>query len=134
MHFVQLDCDLRKRSRERGTNISARVTRRDGRSDERRDGLTTHASRPTQRRSPFVYPPCRPSCQSQSGMTDARLYSLVVDDVYVASRQRHEPCETLQSSLIPRYGRPTGRPCPSLFPFTLPSARVRRTNHGHVRG
>lgn len=71
----------------------------------RRDGLTTHASGGRRWRSPFVYPPCRPSCQSRNSVTDAHttdVYPLVVDDVHVVSRRQRGPCEMLQSSLISR--------------------------------
>lgn len=116
MHFVQLECDLRKRTRSfslslplfrnRGT-IFLRVS---GNETTTQTGDATNLP-PTRvgqrRRSPFVYPPCRLSCQSRNGVTDPSPSSSSSSSstTYMSFRG---PRETLQSSLIPRM-----LPCPS---------------------
>lgn len=91
MHFVQLDDNLRKRSRSFSLPFSfviegqyfctCHATRRPLRRATRRDATSLPPTRVGQRRrSPFVYPPCRPSCQSRNGVTDTRFW---------APRRRH---------------------------------------------
>lgn len=107
MHFVQLECDLRKRTRalslllfrNRGT-IFLRVSGNET-AAQTSDATNLPPTRVGQRRHfPFVYPPCRLSCQSRNSVTDPSPSSSSSSSstTYMSFRG---PRETLQSSLIP---------------------------------
>jgi len=88
----------------------------------RRDGRVDGADAPPTRagqRSPFVYPPCRPSCQSRN---DAARFRDPDDDdddddddIYVASRAARNVTIIAHSA----ESRPETRSAPSSLPFLL---------------
>lgn len=157
MHSVRHDDDTyvsRRSTREiegqyfYSCHATRQPHRRSRRDATRRDGLTTHASRPAAAFSiclsavSFVLPIAerrdrRDAAPGRNAPLFLRVLSRPVDDVYVVSQQRHGPREMITIIAHSAESRPNARRPATSFLLPLPlyvgGSRYRRTS-GHVRG